>query len=140
MVGKIFTFLTDTYGKDLYNEKIQEALSYSKNKRLAEIGDSVLDLVILTSAYQSPGSDPKSLDDLRQSKGKRKKNQEILARDAFLTKYLLDRDYTQNPQGKIGVRRSDQYMEAIIGAIYLTCGLPESRKYIEEIYDLQRYE
>jgi dsRNA-specific ribonuclease len=140
MVGNIFMFLIDRYGQDFDNEKIQEALTYSKNRSLAEIGDSVLDLVILEKEYRNPDSDPKSLDDLRQFKGKRKKNQEILAQDTRLTNYLLKRDYTQNPQGKIGVRRSDQYMEAIIGAVYLTCGLPESWRFIEEIYDLRRSE
>ena len=123
-------------GQDMDDEKIQEALSYSKNKRLAGIGDSILDLIIREKEYRNPDSDPKSMDALRQSKGKRKKNQEILEKDKELTKHLLERDYTQNPQGKIGLKRSDQYMEAIIGTIYLTCRLPEAWKFIEEIYTL----
>jgi len=136
MIGPIFTFLIVRYGQDLDNEKVQEALSYSKNKRLAGIGDSVLDLVILEKEYRNPDSDPESMDALRQSKAKREKNQEILAQDTQFTDYLLEQDYSQNPQGKIGLNRSDQYMEAIIGAIYLTCGLPDSRKFIEEMYGL----
>ena len=135
-MGRILTFLIDRYGQDLDNEKIQEALVFSKNKGLAGIGDSVLDLVIREKEYCSPDSDPKSMDDLRQSKAKREKNQEILEQDKQLTDYLLEQDYSQNPQGKIGVNRSDQYMEAIIGAIYLTSGLSDSRKFIEEMYGL----
>lgn len=135
-MGRILTFLIDRYGQDLDNEKIQEALVFSKNKGLAGIGDSVLDLVIREKEYRNPDSDPKSMDDLRQLKAKREKNQEILEQDSLLTDYLLKQDYSQNPQGKIGVNRSDQYMEAIIGAIYLTCDLPDSRKFIEEMYGL----
>jgi dsRNA-specific ribonuclease len=135
-MGKIFTFLINKYSQQFNNQKIKEALSHSTNKSLAGIGDSVLDLVIREKEYLTPGSNPKSMDALRQSKGKRKKNQEILEQDKQLTDYLLERDYSQNPQGKIGLNRSDQYMEAIIGAIYLTSGLSDSRKFIEEIYGL----
>lgn len=135
-MGRILTFLIDRYGREFTDEKIQEALSYSKNKRLAGIGDSVLDLVIREKEYQNIDSNPNSMDALRQSKGKRKMNQEFLAQDPQMTCYLLEKDYDQNPHGKIGLNRSDQYMEAIIGAIYITCGLSDTRKFIEEIYDL----
>jgi len=135
-MGQILTFLTEIYGQDLDNEKIQEALSFKKNQSLAEIGDSILDLVILETEYCNSDSSPESMDALRQSKAKREMNRDILGKDAQLTKYLLEHDYSQNPQGKIGLTRSDRYMEAIIGALYITHGLADSHKFIEEIYDI----
>jgi len=140
IMGEIFVIIRDVYGQDLDNEKIQEALTFKKNQRLAEIGDSILDVVILEMEYRSPDSSPTSMDNLRKVKVKREMNQQILRKDSQLTKYLLEHDYSQNPQGKIGLIRSDRYMEAIIGAIYLTCGLDDSQKFIEKIYKISHVE
>ena len=137
MNGPILTFLNNLYGQNLNTEKIREALSFSTNKKLAQIGDSNLDLIILESEYRNPISEPRSMDNLRKKEGKRETNQNILKKDHELTQYLLNSDYEQNPQGIIGKERSDAYMEAIIGAIYLTNGLCESKKFVEMIYGLK---
>ena len=137
MTELILNFLIKLYGPDLLDEKLLEALSFKTNRKLAQIGDSVLDLIIFESAYRNPNSRPQSMDNLRQKEGKKEANQQILKKDNELTQYLLKNDYEQNPQGKIGKDRSDAYLEAIIGAIYLTKGLCESKKFIEIIYGLK---
>lgn len=137
MAGRILPFLKNLYGPELNSEKIWEALSFPKNIKLAQIGDSVLDLIILESEYRNPDSEPESMDNLRKKEGKKETNQKMLKKDYELTQYLLNSDYEQNPQGIIGKERSDAYMEAIIGVIYLTKGLFESKKFVEMMYGLK---
>ena len=136
MSNIIIKFLYGLFWSKLEDEKIQEALTHGANKKLAQIGDSVLNLVIYETEYKASQSTAGTMDSLRQSQGRRKKNQEILFNDKILTDYLLERDYIQNPQRKIGLLRADAYMEAIIGAIYLTVGLGEARTFIMEMYNL----
>ncbi|UCD44746.1 MAG: hypothetical protein JSV27_11645 [Candidatus Bathyarchaeota archaeon] len=136
MTWHILTILKNLYGPELNDEKIRETLSFPINKKLAQIGDSVLDLILLVSEYRNPSSEPKSMDDLRKKEGKKRTNQKLLKKDYELTQFLLNSDYEQNSQSIIGRERSDAYMEAIIGAIYLTKGLYEAKKFVKVVYGL----
>jgi len=133
----IFRELIRIFGEDLLDDKIQEALSFKNNQKLAELGDSVLDLVIQEHAYKKPDSSAGTMDSLRQEVGTKKKNQKILNKDKRLQRLIIENDYKQNQPEKIGLIRSDRYMEAIIGAIFLRKGLLEVRKFVRRIYDIK---
>jgi len=133
----IFRELIRIFGEDLLDDKIQEALSFVNNQKLAELGDSVLDLVIQEHAYKKPDSSAGTMDGLRQEVGTKKNNQKILNNDKRLQRHIIENDYKQNPPEKIGLIRSDRYMEAMIGAIFLRKGLLEVRKFVRRIYDIK---
>ena len=119
---RIFDQLVVLFGKDLEDEKIREALLFDQNQRLAEVGDSVLDLVIRLEGYEAVDSSAGSMDKLRQTVGRRTRNQKVLFTDKTLTRFIIENDYPQYPPEKIGLIRSDRYMEAIIGAVFIQKG------------------
>jgi len=133
----IFRELIRIFGEDLLDDKIQEALSFVYNQKLAELGDSVLDLVIQEHEYKKLDSSAGTMDGLRQEVGTKKNNQKILNNDKRLQRHIIENDYKQNPPEKIGLIRSDRYMEAMIGAIFLRKGLLEVRKFVRRIYDIK---
>ena len=133
----IFRELIRIFGEDLLDDKIQEALSFENNQKLAELGDSVLDLVIQEHEYKKLDSSAGTMDGLRQEVGTKKNNQKILNNDKRLQRHIIENDYKQNPPEKIGLIRSDRYMEAMIGAIFLRKGLLEVRKFVRRIYDIK---
>jgi len=137
MVKSILNHLRRVFGNDLNDEKLHEALDPNRNQKIAEIGDSLMDLIIRENEYKKPESNAKSLDDARQQYASKKRNKDILNIDEELTRYLINKHKCTSPPGKIGLQRSDTYMEAIIGAIYLHKGLKYTRKYVMEIYSLE---
>ncbi len=89
----IFRELIRIFGEDLLDDKIQEALSFENNQKLAELGDSVLDLVIQEHAYKKPDSSAGTMDGLRQEAGTKKNNQKILNNDKSLQRHIIENDY-----------------------------------------------
>jgi len=132
----IFRELSRIFGEDILDDKIQEALSFKNNQKLAELGDSVLDLVIHEHEYKKPDSKARTMDTLRQKIGTKKNNQKILNDDKRLQQLIIKNDYNQNPPKTIGLIRSDRYMEAIIGAIFIRKSLSEARKFVRHIYEI----
>ncbi len=133
---KIFKELIRLFGEDLLDDKIQEALTFENNQKLAELGDSVLDVVIHEYEYEKPDSKPLTMNTLREKVGTKKNNQKILNSDKKLQKFIINTDYTQNPPKTIGLNRSDRYMEAIIGAIFIRKCLSEARNFVRHIYEI----
>ena len=133
----IFRELIRIFGEDLLNDKIQEALSFENNQKLAELGDSVLDLIIQEHEYKKPDSNAGTMNGQRQKVSTKKNNQKILNNDKRLQRHIIENDYKQNPPEKIGLIRSDRYMEAMIGAIFLRKDLLEVRKFVRRIYNIK---
>lgn len=133
----IFRELIRIFGEDLLDEKIQEALSFENNQKLAELGDSVLDLIIQEHEYKKPDSNAGTMNGQRQKVSTKKNNQKILNNDKRLQRHIIENDYKQNPPEKIGLIRSDRYMEAMIGAIFLRKDLLEVRKFVRRIYNIK---
>ena len=53
--------------------------------------------------------------------------------DILFTQYLRKNHDCSSPVGKIGLKRADDFMEALIGAIFITKGYKESKKYVLKI-------
>jgi dsRNA-specific ribonuclease len=53
--------------------------------------------------------------------------QGILNQDKGFTQYLIKEHGCTSPAGKIGLERADDFMEAIIGAVFLTNGYKTSK-------------
>ena len=120
----------------MLDDKIQEALSFENNQKLAELGDSVLDLIIHEYEYNKPDSKAQTMNTLREKIGTKKNNQKILNNDKRLQQLIIKNDYNQNPPKTIGLIRSDRYLEAIIGAIFIRKYLSEARKFVRHIYEI----
>ena len=115
---------------------LSEALCCENNQKLAEIGDSVLNLTLRKFEYSHPNSTPQTMDDLRQKLGKKKKMKEILNSDKQFVEYLRDeRGYIIHDF--VGLNRSDTIMEAMIGAIFLELGFVNAEKFTHQILDLR---
>jgi len=134
MINKIDLFLRKIFENYLEEEKIKEALSFKENQKLALLGDKVLDLILIEHEYNNPKANSESIHIFKEKHHRRKENQILLKRDECLSNYILNNDYEQNPQNKIGVIRSDRYIEALIGVIYHTNGLNKAREFVKEIY------
>jgi len=93
-------------------------------------------LILIEHEYKNPETSPKFMDKLRQSSGRRTENQKILRGEKIISGILLKKDYEQNHQNKIGLIRSDRYVEALIGAVYDTKGLDIIREFVREIHGL----
>ena len=133
MNSYILSYLHEIYGENLLNPYLQIAFSQGKNKRLALIGDSVLNLVVKLEKYEDPSSTTGSIDDARKKDAKKKMMQAILNRDVAFTEHLIFEHNCTSPVGEIGLQRADDFMEAIIGAIFLTKGFTVSKKYVLKI-------
>ena len=131
----ILEYLHEIYGEKILNPQMKIAFTQGKNKRLALIGDSILNLVVKLREYEDKKSSTESIDDARQLLANKKIMQGILNEDIAFTQYLRkDHDCT-SPVGKIGLERADDFMEAIIGAIFLTKGYKTSKKYVLKILE-----
>ena len=115
----ILGYLQDIFGDNLLNPDLQIAFSQGRNKRLALIGDSILNLVVKLEKYEEPNFKPESIDDARKQNANKKIMQDILNQDKTFTEYLKKEHKCSSPVGNIGLERADDYMEAIIGAIFL---------------------
>jgi len=123
MEKSILGYLQDLFESDFSNEFLQEAFDQDENKCLAEVGDSILDLVIRMIEYRKPDATPKSIDNARQKYASKKALQSVLNGDREFTEYLIECHGCTSPPGHIGLERSDDYIEAIIGATFLIKGL-----------------
>jgi len=100
---------------------------------MALIGDSVLNLVVKLDKYKESSSSPGDIDDARKDLARKNVMQAILNNDVAFTKYLIKEHKCTSPVGNIGLQRADDFMEAIIGAIFLTKGYKSSKKYVLKI-------
>lgn len=103
------------------------------NSSLSTLGDRVLSLVI-TEDYYRKG----------KSKGRITKDKEILENNDYLKRfketfnirqYAFKKDYYSNEdeehgREKISIGGHEEFIEAIIGAIYLDCGMKYVRNWI----------
>lgn len=74
-------YLQNIFGSDFPNEYLMVAFNQDGNKCLAEVGDSVLDLVIKMVEYCRPGATPESIDKARQRYRSKKSLQIVLNRE-----------------------------------------------------------
>ena len=133
MNSYILSYLQEIYGEDLHDPFLHTAFSQGINRRMALIGDSILNLVVKLETYEESNSSTEDIDNARQGLAKKKAMQAILNRDIVFTKYLKDEHKCTSPVGKIGLRRADDFMEAIIGAIFLKKGYKVSKQYVLKI-------
>lgn len=129
----ILDYLHEIFGDNILIPQLKIAFSQGKNKRLALIGDSILNLVVKLQEFENPNSTTESIDDARQLHTDKHSMQDILNNDRAFTKYLIDEHECTSPVGKIGLIRVDDFMEAIMGAIFLTKGYKTSKKYVLKI-------
>jgi len=133
MSSFILEYLHEIFGENILCPQIKIAFSQGKNKRLALIGDSILNLVVKLREYEGNNSTAESIDDSRQLHANKKTLQGILNKDINFTQYLRQNHGCTSPAGKIGLERADDFMEAIIGAIFLTKGYKASKTYVLKI-------
>ncbi|MFX0125957.1 MAG: ribonuclease III domain-containing protein [Candidatus Hodarchaeota archaeon] len=138
MEKSFLSYLQGLFESDFfYNKYLQEAFSQNENKNLAEIGDSVLNLVIRMNEYSKHYATPDSIDEARQIYASKKALQRVLNQDVEFTEFLIHNYKCTSPPGKIGLERSDDFMEAIIGAIYLSKDMKAVSKFIITFLDIQ---
>jgi len=137
MENSILGYIQNLFGSDFPNKYLEEAFRQEENKCLAEIGDSVLDLVIRMIEYRRPGATPKSIDKARQKYATKKALQEVLNGDRAFTEFLIGSYDCTSPPGNIGLERSDDFMEAILGAIFFSKGLESACKFIIAFLKIQ---
>jgi len=131
----ILEYLHEIYGEKILNLQMKIAFTQGKNKRLALIGDSILNLVVKLQEFEDLNSTTESIDDARQLHADKHAMQDILNEDRTFTKYLIDEHECTSPVGKIGLNRADDFMEAIIGVIFLTKGYKIAKKYVLKILE-----
>jgi len=129
----ISCYLQDIFEDDLNDPDLQTAFSQGKNRRMALIGDSILNLVVKLEKYEELNSSPEDIHNAGKDLAKKKAMQAILNKDVAFTKYLKEKHECTSPVGNIGLQRADDFMEAIIGAIFLTKGYKISKQYVLKI-------
>lgn len=125
----IFNYLNELYNQGLSSENLNMAFNHNENRKLAELGDGVLDLVIKENEYHKPGSDQATIDKVRQDYANRDKMKEILNDDHQFSKHLKEKGCT-SPIGNFGKERCDAFIEATIAAIYLDKGYEAAKEFI----------
>jgi len=105
------------------NSFVEEALTDKgdKNRSLAIIGDSVLDLVVNQKAY-SRNNDTEYIDDMRQSLVDKEATKIILNQDKEFVAFLGEKYVSIGTQGEIGFDKANRFVEALIGAVYKSKG------------------
>jgi len=86
----ILEYLHEIYGEKLQNPQMKIAFTQGINKRLALIGDSILNLVVKLREFSDPNSTRHSIDKARQLHADKHTMQDILNIDTAFTKYLID--------------------------------------------------
>ena len=137
MVDSILSYLKEIFGCNFPDRYLREAFRQNDNRNLAEVGDSVLDLIIKEYMYRKTGITPKNIDDARQTYANNKKMKQVLNRDLDFTLFLRNEFGCTSPPGNIGLTRSDDYMEAIIGAIYFSKGLKEAEEFVFQFFHIE---
>jgi len=84
MEASILDYLRALYAEGFPDKYLQEAFSQDENRNLAELGDSILDLIIYEHAYNLTDAKPKSLDDARQDIAKNSDLKRLVNRDIKL--------------------------------------------------------
>jgi len=133
MNSYILSYLHEIFGENLLNPDLLVAFTQGNNRRLALIGDSILNLVVKLEKFEELCSLPEDIDNARQDLAKKKAMQAILNQDVVFTKYLKEKHECTSPIGNIGLQRADDFMEAIIGAIFLQKGYKVSKQYALKI-------
>lgn len=101
------------------NPRFNEAFRQDKNRRLAQIGDSLLSLFIREREYWKPNSTAQDIEVAKQKVVTKDKMRNIVNGDIEFTRYLVKEHGCTSPIGNIGLERSDAFIEAIIGAIFV---------------------
>jgi len=131
----IFNYLNELYNQDLSSENLNIAFNHHENRKLAELGDGVLDLVLKELEYSRLGSTQATMDKVRQDNANRDKMKEILNGDHQFSQHLKEKGCT-SPIGNFGKERCDAFIEATIAAIYLDKSYEEARKFILTIFEV----
>lgn len=105
MNSYILSYLHEIFGENLLNPDLQVAFSQGNNRRLALIGDSVLNLVVKLDKYKESNSSPRDIDDARKDLARKNVMQAILNNDVTFTKYLKEEHECTSPIGNIGLQR-----------------------------------
>ena len=140
MVSVFLDNLRQIFGEEFSeNSFIDEALTDKddKNRSLAMIGDSLLDLVVTQKAY-SKDKDPENMDKVRQKLADKVAIKDILNQDKEFVEYLGTHYMSIGPQGEIGYEKANRFVEAIIGAVYKSNGFEASVRFTKTI--LKSYE
>jgi len=124
------------FGSDLSHPKIQEALHYSGNKKIAQIGNDVLDLCNSLMLYDGEFFS-QQIDDSRQLNFSRDNHRDLVNSDKAFVDFIISSDYKENNQRRIGHDRSDSYLEGIVGAIYLKDGIDAVVSFMIEMYQIR---
>jgi hypothetical protein len=122
------------------NSFVEEALTDKgdKNRSLAIIGDSILDLVVNQKAY-SRKKDAEYIDDMRQSLADKEATKILLNQDKEFVAFLGRKYVSIGTQGEIGFDKANRFVEALIGAVYKYKGFNAAVLFttiILESYDL----
>jgi dsRNA-specific ribonuclease len=123
------------FGSELSHPSIKEALSYPDNKKLAQIGNNVLDLCNSLILYDE-GYFSNQMDDSRQINFSRDNHRVIVNLDKEFVDYLISTDYKENDHRRIGEDRADSYLEGIVSAIYLKDGVEGVVSFMSDVYKI----
>ena len=86
MKSFILEYLHEIFDENILSPHIIIAFSQGKNKRLALIGDSILNLVVKLQEFEDPNSTTGSIDHARQIHADKHTMQDILNHDEVFTK------------------------------------------------------
>lgn len=123
------------FGKNFRNiPLISEALHETDdlNRALAEVGDSVLNLIVKKVAYEHK-KDPTYIDKARQKFAEKEANKKMLNQDCVFTTFLREENYTKSPSSGVGKEKADRFVEGLIGAIYFSKGYEKAKVFTLEI-------
>lgn len=123
------------FGKDFHdNSWINEALHETDemNRALAEVGDSILNLIVKKVAYEHK-KDSLYIDNSRKKYADKESNKKILNQDSVFTTFLREKKYTRSPSSGIGKDKADRFVEGLIGAIYFSKGYKAAKTFTLEI-------
>jgi hypothetical protein len=102
----IFNYLNELYNQDLSSENLNIVFNHHENRKLAELGDGVLDLVLKEHEYSKLGSTQATMDKVRQDNANRDKMKEILNGYSQFSQHLKEKGCT-SPIGNFGKERCD---------------------------------
>lgn len=131
-------YLKVLYADNFPDKYLREAFTQDENRNLAELGDSILDLVIYEHAYNLEEAKQKSLDKARQSIAKNSDLKILFNRETPLKQYLREEWGCSSPIHEFGKEHASAFLEAIIGAIYLSYDLSEASRFIYRFFPLSK--
>jgi len=137
MKTSILRYLNKLYNQDLTTENLNLAFNQEENKKLAELGDAILDMVLREHEYNRSGSTAETMDKVRQDYANRDKMKKILNNDHPFSKHLKEKGCT-SPIGNFGKERCDAFIEATIAAIYFDKGYEAAKEFILTIFNVEK--